>query len=193
MAAEPSSLDALETGRDPAAGDSVSIMARNIEVLRRERVEAHQNARPIDRAAIRIARFAGSISFIALHLAVLTGWIVVNAGWISAIRPFDPTFVTLATGASVEAIFLSVTILMSQTSAAANAERRSELDLQISLLAEHEITRLLGLTLAIARHLGIDEAHDPDTTQLAAHVTPEDVLQEISRAAQGSSTSRNAG
>ncbi|HVJ52044.1 MAG TPA: DUF1003 domain-containing protein [Aliidongia sp.] len=182
MAADPTRMG--------EAGDSVSVMARNIAALRRHRAETDESARFAERAADHVVRFAGGMSFVLLHLIVLLGWILINTGWIGGVRPFDPTFITLATGASVEAIFLSTFILMSQKRAAAIDDRHTELDLQMSLLAEHEITRLLGLTLAIARHLGIDEAHDPLTTQLAAHVAPEEALHEIARGASDGGTRR---
>jgi hypothetical protein len=47
-------------------------------------------------------------------------------------------------------------------------------------LSEHEITRLLTLTLQIARRLGIEEASDPSYSELEQHVAPEKVLDQIS-------------
>ena len=73
-------------------------------------------------------------------------------------RPFDPfPFVMLAMIASVEAIFLSTFVLISRNRQARLAERRAELDLQISLLAEHEITRLVERLEAVAEHLGVEQ------------------------------------
>jgi len=92
---------------------------------------------------------------------------------------FDPTFVVLAMVASVEAIFLSTFILMTQNRMTAQAQKRADLDLQVSLLAEHEITRLITLTTAIAAHLGIDACHDPELAELAQDVAPEQVLDTI--------------
>jgi uncharacterized membrane protein len=59
---------------------------------------------------------------------------------------------------------------------AAQAERRAELDLQVSLLAEHEITRLITLVTAIAERMGVDAARDPELAELAQDVAPEQVL-----------------
>jgi len=73
--------------------------------------------------------------------------------------------------ASVEAIFLSTFILITQNRMAAQAQQRADLDLQISLLAEHEITRLLTLTVAIAERLGRPTAQDPELAELAQDVT----------------------
>ncbi|WP_237234894.1 DUF1003 domain-containing protein [Sphingobium sp. EP60837] len=98
---------------------------------------------------------------------------------IPEIAPFDPTFVILATWASVEAIFLSTFVLISQNRAAAAADKRADLDLQISLLAEHEITKLVQLNLELAQHLGLRKADDPVIADITRDVAPEAVLDEI--------------
>lgn len=81
--------------------------------------------------------------------------------------------------ASVEAIFLSTFVLISQNRMAARAEQRADLDLQVSLLAEHEVTRLIALVTAMARKMGIDEAADPELAELAQDVAPERVLDQM--------------
>lgn len=80
---------------------------------------------------------------------------------------------------SLAAIFLSTFVLISQNRAAAESEKRAELDLQTNLLSEHEITRLLSLTIAIADRLGIKEAKDPSLQELERHVAPEKVLDKL--------------
>ena len=126
--------------------------------------------------------------FVYLHLALVGVWVAVNIGFLPLIPRFDPTFVILATVASVEAIFLSTFVLISQNRAAVEADRRSELDLQTNLLSEHEITRLLTLTRAIAEHLGIKEANDPTLEELERHVAPEKVLDRLTEDGQKGSS-----
>ena len=58
-------------------------------------------------------------------------------------------------------------------------EKRADLDLQINLLAEHEVTRLVTLTDAIAHHLGVPLPRDPGIEELKRDVPPELVLKEI--------------
>jgi uncharacterized membrane protein len=84
--------------------------------------------------------------------------------------------------ASVEAIFLSTFVLITQNRMAAAAEKRAELDLQVSLLAEHEITRLIQIVSAIGERLGMEEVNDPELTELKDDVHPERVLDKIDRA-----------
>ena len=102
----------------------------------------------------------------------------VRLGWLG-LRPFDPSFLVLAMLASVEAIFLSTFILISQNRMSAIAETRADLDLHISLLSEHEITRLLQLVSRIAENLNIAEGSAPDSLDLKKDVAPEKVLAKI--------------
>ncbi len=81
--------------------------------------------------------------------------------------------------ASVEAIFLSTFVLITQNRMAAAADKRADLDLQISLLAEHEITKLASLVSAIAEHLGVMTEVDPELAEVKMDVAPEAVLDEI--------------
>jgi uncharacterized membrane protein len=81
--------------------------------------------------------------------------------------------------ASVEAIFLSTFILITQNRMSAAADNRAELDLQISLLAEHEVTKLAALLSAIADRLGVETDVDAEVEELKEDVAPEAVLDEI--------------
>ena len=162
-------------------GDFASVLERNIHVLREKRQAEEKKASLQDRVAEVITRFSGSMAFVYVHLVLVGGWVIINLGLIPFIRPFDESFVILATWASVEAIFLSTFVLISQNRAAAEADRRAELDLQTNLLSEHEITRLLSLTIAIGQHLGIKEAQDPSLRELERHVAPEKVLDRIAK------------
>jgi len=160
-----------------APGDLATILRRNIEAMRARR-EAEAKAAPLgDRIAQRITDFTGSLWFVYLHLILFGGWIVWNLWGPRPLR-FDPSFVTLAMAASVEAIFLSTFVLISQNRIARLEDRRSELDLQINLLAEHEITRLIALTSRIAEHVGVP-AEDPEIHELKRDVAPDAVLDRI--------------
>ena len=81
--------------------------------------------------------------------------------------------------ASVEAIFLSTFVLISQNRMAAAADKRSDLDLQISLLAEHEVTRLAMLVSGIADRMGVETEADADLDEITRDVAPEAVLGEL--------------
>lgn len=154
------------------------IVARNIQALLERRKEEDRQKRPEDRVADAVTRFTGSMRFVYLHLLIYGLWIVINLGWLPLPR-FDPTFVALAMVASVESIFLSTFILISQNRMQVSADKRADLDLHVSLLAEHEITRILTMVQAIAQTLNLEEAHDPELVELGRDVAPEKVLDEL--------------
>jgi uncharacterized membrane protein len=163
----------------PAQGDMAAVLRRNIEAMRTEREREEATASWGEKLAARITDFTGSLTFVYLHLALVTGWVAVNLGLVPFIPRFDRTFVFLATAASVEAIFLSTFVLISQNRIAALSERRAALDLQINLLAEYEITHLVKLTRAIAQKIGAEEGLTPELEELVREVAPEAVLEEL--------------
>jgi len=163
------------------SADLSGVVERNITALiARRRNEEEARSRQ-DRVADAISRFTGSMTFVYIHLVLFGGWVAINLGWVPGVPRFDPSFVVLAMVASVEAIFLSTFVLITQNRMAAAADRRADLDLQVSLLAEHEITRLITLSTEIAAKLGIEAAENPELSELARDVAPERVLDEIDR------------
>jgi uncharacterized membrane protein len=164
------------TVRPPEPGSLNSALARNIEALERRRRDEAARAGFEERIASSISQFAGSMPFVYLHLALYGFWMIANLGWLG-LAPWDPSFVVLAMIASVEAIFLSTFVLITQNRMAAAADKRAELDLQISLLAEHEVTKLVAMVSAISDHLGIHPGDDIE--ELKRNVAPEAVLDAI--------------
>src|SRR4051812_2307940 len=114
------------------------VVERNIRALLSRRRAEDEHRRLRDRIADGITAFTGSMGFVIFHLIVFGLWIIINVGWLPMIPKFDPSFVILAMVASVEAIFLSTFVLITQNRMAALADKRADLDLQVSLLAEHE-------------------------------------------------------
>jgi uncharacterized membrane protein len=151
------------------------IVERNIEALLERRKEEDRRKSAEERIADVVTSFAGSMVFVYIHLSMFGLWIIWNLGWIG-LKPFDPSFVVLAMFASVEAIFLSTFVLISQNRSSIQADKRADLDLQVSLLSEHEVTRLVSLVTAIAKKMDIDDARHPELNELAQDVHPEEVL-----------------
>ena len=151
------------------------VVERNIVALLQRREEEERKKSKEQRIADKITRFTGSMIFVYLHLCIFGAWIIWNLGWVG-LEPFDPSFVVLAMFASVEAIFLSTFVLISQNRMTAEADRRAELDLQVGLLSEHEITRLIVMVSKMAKKLGIEEAFDQEIDELSKNVHPEKVM-----------------
>jgi uncharacterized membrane protein len=163
------------------------VVDRNIDALIRRRRAQEQAQSMEQRIAGAVTKFTGSMMFVYIHLAVFGTWILWNLGWFG-LPPFDSSFVVLAMVASVEAIFLSTFVLISQNRSAAQADERADLDLQICLLTEHEVTRLMELTAAIGRSLGVPVADDSHVAELQHDVRPEQVIDamESRQSAKGS-------
>jgi uncharacterized membrane protein len=156
-----------------------SALRRNIDALRRRRAKEEAKASLEERMATAITRFTGSMRFVFVHAVIYGFWIVANLGWITGLKAWDPTFVVLAMVASVEAIFLSTFILITQNRMAAAADRRAELDLQVSLLAEAEITKLVELVSMIADRMDLSTAGQPEVEEMRRRIEPEAVLDAI--------------
>jgi uncharacterized membrane protein len=155
------------------------VLERNIRALQLRREREENEATVEERVAEAITRFTGRMRFVYLHLAIFGFWFVANLGWVPGVPAWDPSFVVLAMVASVEAIFLSTFVLISQNRMAAAADKRADLDLQISLLAEHEVTRLITLVSGIADRLGVKTEADADLKEITLDVSPDAVLDEI--------------
>src|SRR3954464_13627810 len=132
------------------------VLERNIEALCKRRKREEQASSLQERAADAITRFTGSMSFVYLHLLIFRLWIVTNLHWIPGIPAWDESFVVLAMAASVEAIFLSTFVLISQNRIAAESDKRADLDLQISLLIEHEVTMVARLLKQMAHKINVE-------------------------------------
>ncbi len=155
-------------------------LERNIQAMVRRRTEEAAAEGHQDKLAQAITNFSGSMTFVYLHLLIVGGWIVINLGWVPFAAPWDPSLVILAMIASVEAIFLSTFVLMSQNRMSRADDRRADLNLQISLLAEHETTKLVELVAAIAEKLQVEVSTRPEEIrELEQDVAPEAVLDRI--------------
>jgi uncharacterized membrane protein len=162
--------------RNPNLAD---VVERNIAAIIEMREQFEQSKTRQDRMADALTAFSGSLTFVYLHAAWFGLWIVLNLGWLG-IKPFDPyPFGLLTMVVSLEAIFLSTFVLVSQNRMGVVADRRADLDLQINLLSEHEVTRLLTLVDAIADHLGLEVGTDAEVDELKRDTAPEMVLEEI--------------
>ena len=132
--------------------------------------------------AMAIGNFIGSFGFIYAHLLLFGGWILANTVGLPGVPMFDPELVLVATFAAIEAIFLTTLVLINQNRMSAMAERRAELDLQISLLTEHEVTRMLHLVSAMAERLKVHSAVDEEIEELKHDVKAAEVLDKIEHA-----------
>ena len=169
------------TAPPPRSPSLSAALTRNIAALKSRRGDEADARNWGERFADVVTRFAGSMVFVYLHAAIYGAWILVNLGLVPGVPEFDKSFVILATEASVEAIFLSTFVLISQNKMAAAADKRADLDLQINLLSEHELTKVAAMVAAVMDHLGIPASKDPEVDDITKDVAPEAVLDELAQ------------
>ncbi|WP_298904911.1 DUF1003 domain-containing protein [uncultured Nostoc sp.] len=160
------------------------VIQRNIRTLIRLRAKAANKRNLQDRIADAITSFSGHIVFVYVHLIWFGAWIILNTGKLG-VHPFDPfPYGLLTMVVSLEAIFLSTFVLISQNQLSQESEYRANLNLQIALLTEHEVTRVLQMLDAIQDKMGIENDEDSELADLEMETKPEDVLVEIERLQQ---------
>ena len=138
----------MPSGHNPHTVEELT--KRNVETIARLEEVAKVDRPKSDHIADAITRFCGSMAFVWAHLLGFSIWIFINV--LPGFDHFDPyPFTILTLVVSLEAIFLSTFILISQNHETRLSERRNQLDLQINLLAEEENTKMLTLIDRIAK------------------------------------------
>ena len=157
------------------------VMERNIRTIIHLRTKTASERGLQDRIADLITSASGRMIFVYIHIVWFGIWILINTGKFG-MRIFDPfPYGLLTMVVSLEAIFLSTFVLISQNRLSAESDRRADLDLQIGLLTEHELTRVLQMLDAIQNKLGVEDRKDKELADLEMETRPEDVLEEIHR------------
>jgi uncharacterized membrane protein len=153
----------------------------HIDSIVRQEEEALEQRSSSERLADTVSLFAGSLPFIAVHLVFLLAWLLVNEGEIPWARPFDPyPFSLLGVIVSMEAVILSSFIIMRQNRMMRRGERRDHLNLQVDLLAEKEITKVLQMVRAICGHMELkDIMADRDIHELSQNTSIESLSQTL--------------
>ena len=153
----------------------------NIEKVVHLEAEQEERVELAHRLSVAIGRFAGTNSFVVLQLASVALWIILNSGALPNLTPFDPyPFVLLAMVLALEAVLLTSFVLIRQNSMNEKADRRSHLDLQISLLAEKEATKIIQLLQRLSRQMGIEDlVTDHETRELSKDTEVEEVAREL--------------
>ena len=161
------------------------IIEQNIRTIADLRQSTDAKRTTQEHLADIITAFSGRMAFVYFHVVWFGIWIVINLG-VFGNKPFDPfPFGLLTMVVSLEAIFLATFVLISQNRLSVEADRRADLDLQIGLLAEYELTRVLKMLDAVQDKMGIENDTDEELLDLEKQVHPEDVLEEIGRIQQG--------
>lgn len=158
-----------------------SAIRRNIEAIAKLEQDCTRNRSVADRIADVIGGFTGSLPFVAVHAVVFALWFLINLGILPFVRKFDPfPFLLLSMVVSLEAIFLSTFVLIKQNRMSQRADQRAHLDLQINLLTEQEMTRVLQILQKISRRLGVPIS-EAELEELSEETSVEEVANEVQK------------
>ena len=163
---------------NPMLSDVVENNIRSLLRLSAQRLRARNLQ---ERLADGITHVSGRMFFVYIHVIWFAAWILLNTGHLG-IESFDPYpygFLTMIV--SLEAIFLSTFVLISQNRLSAEADRRADLDMHIGLLNEAKMTHALTMLHSIQKKLEIGTDDDPALLDFLMETSPEEVLAEIAR------------
>ena len=161
------------------------IIRKNIAAISEMQRKDVATRKPQERLSDSITRFSGSTLFVFIHIVWFGLWILLNVNLIHLpyVSEFDPfPFGLLTMIVSLEAIFLSTFVLISQNRMSAMSEKRAELDLQVNMLAEQKAAKTLELLEHIAQQLDavydrFNYKTDPEIAALKVSPEPHEVLQ----------------
>ena len=161
------------------------IIRKNIAAISEMQRKDVAERKPKERFSDLITHFSGSMVFVSIHVIWFGLWILLNVNLIHLpyVSEFDPfPFGLLTMIVSLEAIFLSTFVLISQNRMAALSEKRAELDLQVNMLAEQKAAKTLELLEHVAQQLDsiydrFDYKTDPEIEALKISPEPHEVLQ----------------
>jgi uncharacterized membrane protein len=154
----------------------------SIEAISDLRVRAERRQTVHQRGIERLTNGLGRPSFLYVIVTFATLWIGVNLALPSVGRAaFDPPPFALLQGLStVSALLIAALVLITQNHQMKLADERSRLDLQINVLAERKIAKLIALHEELRRDLpNVPNRHDPEATAMQAHTDPQTVADAL--------------
>lgn len=160
---------------------------KNVEDIALVEQQLHGRRTGAEKIGNWVARFFGSLWFVAAHGVLFVVWIVLNAWVLQGGAAFDPyPFPFLGLVVAIEFIFLTTFVLMNQGLQSKRQEQWSHLTLQICLLAEQEVTKNLQMLQLICQRWGLERSGaDQDSSDLARTTPVPELAAEIDKAREG--------
>ncbi|HEX8268120.1 MAG TPA: DUF1003 domain-containing protein [Pyrinomonadaceae bacterium] len=156
-------------------------MAYNVEAIAKMEREALHERSFGERVSDAITGFIGSMAFVVFHILLFISWGIINLNFVPGIPAFDPfPFGILTLIVSAEGVFITIFILIGQNRMSRQSDRRAHLDLQISILAEQEMTMMLRMQQKLCEHFGVDvEAIETEAEQLMSETDVKHLVGEL--------------
>lgn len=173
-------LTFLESVYGALTPDKTELADKNQQTYRGFRAKFKSQRQPIEVLADSLTAYFGSINFIILNVLFFAAWITINLGLFAGLEPFDPyPFTLLTTFVSLEAIFLAIIVLISQNRSEQISDLRQEVDFQINMQAEQEVTKVIQMVNEIHQHLGLSKKNDSELKQMMKQIDTDKLEEEI--------------
>ena len=161
---------------------------KSSHIIKSFEAKALKKRPPIQKLADLLTTSFGTVWFLLINIAFFVTWMMVNTGKISSIPVFDPyPFVLLITFVSLEAIILAIIVLISQNRESQIGNLRDELQLQVELISEKEISKVLLLLQEIIRAQKI-KISDPELEEMLKEVNTSYIERKLNEQIHGSKT-----
>jgi len=165
---------------DPPAADTLPGFRRGVQNLETMKREAHRAEKASERLADFFTSFSGSMPFVYLHAVWFLVWVAWNTRMIPGLQPFDPfPYGLLTLIVSLEAIFLSTFVLISQNREQEVNAMRDEIETQVNLYQEQELTQILRIVHRIEKHLGLEDEDEEVVQAMECLVNSDDLFRQI--------------
>ncbi len=158
-----------------------AFITEHIELIIGSEQEANRSRSRSETIYRFVGNSIGTLKFVVLQLIGVMLWVVINAGLIPPMRPFDPfPFSILNHIVALEAVLMTAFVLMKQNRMSKLADRRAHLNLQINLLIERETTKIIGMLLEIGKKFAIEhEVFDEESRQLSRLLAIETLIEKL--------------
>lgn len=152
----------------------------NIETVNRLRGEAMARRSRYERLVERLGSSVGRVSFIVVHILWFLAWAAFNTSLVPVLPVFDPyPFNLFGTLVSFEALVITALVLIKQNRMSLLSDRRAHVELQMTLLAEKEVTHLIRMMEKVMVKLGIEGDTDASMQELREHTAVEEIARAV--------------
>lgn len=152
------------------------------KIFRSIKAKADAKRTVMEKMADSMTSNFGSNTFLWFNVFLFVGWIVINTDQIKTIPPFDPFPFNLLTNiVSLEAIILAIFVLISQNRTSKVDDLREETHLQLNLISEREITKLMKMIALLLERQGIDLSQDPELRKMIRPVSEEEIQKRLEK------------
>jgi len=153
----------------------------NIETVAKLEQEFLETRTALEKVSDAIGAFVGTMGFVSLHVVWFIGWVLVNTRMIPGVPTFDPyPFMLLSMVVSLEGVLLTTFVLMKQNRMSRRADNRNQLNLQVDLLAEREVTKIIQMLQVVCAHMGLEaEAQEKEVQELSQNTAVDVLAKEL--------------